>query len=208
VLKRLGEAAVHTDQSQAFAYRDLIGELRYAQRLRSRSVARCRFYIAQARPWPEDPVPLDSDEHDLSPQLAADALVNFQRIPFDHEPDGFTARLDENLGIAGDEVITTAFTFGATAAAARLTGATVVFADIDPDTLCLDPDAAAAAITPRTAAILPVHIYTPAGQESDQAGPPIRQSRFFTGRLPECHSATSHRGQGGELRGRQPSRPR
>jgi perosamine synthetase len=64
------------------------------------------------------------------------------------------------LGIgAGDEVITTAFTFGATTAAARLTGATVVFADIDPDTLCLDPDAAAAAISPRTAAILPVHLY-------------------------------------------------
>jgi dTDP-4-amino-4,6-dideoxygalactose transaminase len=64
------------------------------------------------------------------------------------------------LGIGvGDEVITTAFTFGATAAAVRLTGATVVFADIDPDTLCLDPDAAAAAITPRTAAILPVHLY-------------------------------------------------
>jgi hypothetical protein len=89
-------------QSQAFAYRDLIGELRDAQRLRSRAVAHCRFYVAQVRPLPEDPVPLDSDEHDLSGQLAADALVNFGRIPFDHEPDGFTVRLDENLGIAGE----------------------------------------------------------------------------------------------------------
>ncbi|GAA0897766.1 hypothetical protein [Pseudonocardia zijingensis] len=89
-------------QSQAYAYRDLIGELRYALRLRAQSVARCRFYIAQARPWPEDPVPLDGDDHDFDAQLAADALVNFERIPFDHEPDGFTARLDENLGIAGE----------------------------------------------------------------------------------------------------------
>ncbi|MGH8963824.1 MAG: DegT/DnrJ/EryC1/StrS family aminotransferase [Actinomycetes bacterium] len=64
------------------------------------------------------------------------------------------------LGIGpGDEVITTAFTFGATAAAIHLTGATTVFADIDADTLCLDPAAAAAAITPRTAAIMPVHLY-------------------------------------------------
>jgi hypothetical protein len=90
-------------QTQAWAYRDLIGELRYAQRLRSRAVARCRFYVAATRAWPEDPVPLDGDEdHGLPAQLAADAIVNFERLPFDHEPDGFTARLDENLGIAGE----------------------------------------------------------------------------------------------------------
>jgi len=64
------------------------------------------------------------------------------------------------LGIGpGDEVIVPSFTFAATAAAVRLVGATCVFADIDPDTYCIDPAAAAAAVTSRTAAIIPVHLY-------------------------------------------------
>ncbi len=64
------------------------------------------------------------------------------------------------LGIGpGDEVIAPSFTFAATVGAVRLTGATPVFADIDPATYCLDPDAAAAAITPRTAGIIPVDLY-------------------------------------------------
>lgn len=89
-------------QETAFDYRDMIGEVRYAQQLRARAVARCRFYIAEARPWPQDPIPLDGDEHSLDRQLAADAVTNFNRIPFDHDPDGFTARLDENLGLVGE----------------------------------------------------------------------------------------------------------
>ncbi|NMO50697.1 DegT/DnrJ/EryC1/StrS family aminotransferase [Actinoplanes sp. TBRC 11911] len=69
------------------------------------------------------------------------------------------------LGIGpGDEVIVPSFTFAATAAAVRLTGADCVFADIDPHTYCLDPATAAAAITARTAAIIPVHLY---GQPAD-----------------------------------------
>lgn len=60
------------------------------------------------------------------------------------------------LGIEpGDEVIIPSFTFAATAAAVRLTGATPVFADIDPITFCLAPDAVAAAVTPRTTAVIP-----------------------------------------------------
>ena len=59
----------------------------------------------------------------------------------------------------GDEVIVPSFTFAATANAVALTGATPVFADIDPDTFCLDPNAAAAAIGPATAALMPVHLY-------------------------------------------------
>lgn len=89
-------------QETAFDYRDMIGEVRYAQQLRARAVARCRFYIAEARPWPQDPVPLDGDDHTLDKQLAADAVTNFNRIPFDHDPDGYTARLDENLGLVGE----------------------------------------------------------------------------------------------------------
>ena len=59
----------------------------------------------------------------------------------------------------GDEVVVPSFTFAATANAVAMTGATPVFADIEPDTFCLDPDAVSAALTPRTAAILPVHLY-------------------------------------------------
>jgi perosamine synthetase len=59
----------------------------------------------------------------------------------------------------GDEVITSPFSFVASANAIVYCGATPVFADIDPVTLNLDPAAAEAAITPRTKAILPVHIF-------------------------------------------------
>jgi dTDP-4-amino-4,6-dideoxygalactose transaminase len=59
----------------------------------------------------------------------------------------------------GDEVIVPSFTFAATANAVALTGATPVFVDIDPDTYCVDPDAVAAAITTRSAAVMPVHLY-------------------------------------------------
>ena len=59
----------------------------------------------------------------------------------------------------GDEVITAPNTFIATTEAISQVGATVVFADIDPDTRLLDPGAAEAAMTPRTKAIIPVHLY-------------------------------------------------
>jgi perosamine synthetase len=60
---------------------------------------------------------------------------------------------------AGDEVITSPFSFVASANAALYEGARPVFADIDPVTLNLDPVAAEAAVTSRTKAILPVHIF-------------------------------------------------
>ena len=66
----------------------------------------------------------------------------------------------EAMGIgAGDEVICPSFTFYATSEAIARVGATPVFADIDPVSLNLDPVDVAARITPRTKAIMPVHLF-------------------------------------------------
>ena len=59
----------------------------------------------------------------------------------------------------GDEVIVPSFTFAATANSVALTGATPVFADIDPDSFCLSTGAVEAAITERTVGVMPVHLY-------------------------------------------------
>ena len=67
----------------------------------------------------------------------------------------------------GDEVITTPLTFCATANVIVHVGATPVFADVDPVTMNLTPESAAAAVTPRTRALLPVHF---AGRPVDTAG--------------------------------------
>lgn len=69
------------------------------------------------------------------------------------------------LGIGpGDEVITSPLSAAYSALAIMMAGATPVFADLDPDRLTLDPARVEAAVTPRTRAILPVHLY---GQPAD-----------------------------------------
>lgn len=67
----------------------------------------------------------------------------------------------------GDEVIVPSFTFAATANSVALTGATPVFADIDPNSFCLDPSSVKAAVTERTRAVMPVHLY---GHPADMPG--------------------------------------
>lgn len=64
----------------------------------------------------------------------------------------------------GDEVITPSFTYIATVEAAALLKIKPVFVEVDPKTFCIDPAAIEAAITPRTKAIVPVHLY---GQSAD-----------------------------------------
>jgi dTDP-4-amino-4,6-dideoxygalactose transaminase len=65
---------------------------------------------------------------------------------------------------AGDEVITVPFTFVATVASILYTGARPVLVDIEPDYFTIDPGALEAAITPRTRAVVPVHLF---GQPAD-----------------------------------------
>lgn len=72
------------------------------------------------------------------------------------------------LGVVrGDEVIVPPYSFIATASAVVMVGAIPVFADIDPDTLCLDPQDVRRKITPRTRAIIPVHV---GGRFADMPG--------------------------------------
>jgi dTDP-4-amino-4,6-dideoxygalactose transaminase len=66
--------------------------------------------------------------------------------------------------VAGDEVLVPSFSFIATADCVSLLGGTPVFVDILPDTFCIDPAALEAKITPKTRAIVPVHLY---GQAAD-----------------------------------------
>ena len=88
---------------------------------------------------------------------------------------------------AGDEIITTPFTFIATSEAIAAIGAVPVFADIDPATYCIDPAAIEAKITPRTKALLPVHLY---GQPADMdaIGAMARRHRLLV--IEDCAQAT------------------
>src|SRR5437868_2267353 len=64
------------------------------------------------------------------------------------------------LGVGpGDEVIVPSFTFYASAEAIPHTGATPVFCDVDPDTMCVTADTVKAALTPRTRAVIAVHLF-------------------------------------------------
>ncbi|MFT5506888.1 MAG: dTDP-4-amino-4,6-dideoxygalactose transaminase [Gammaproteobacteria bacterium] len=94
---------------------------------------------------------------------------------------------------AGDEVITTAFTFIATAEAIRYLDATPVFVDIDPITLNLDPKAVEQAITDRTSAILPVHLF---GMAADMKEIQDIASRHHLMVIEDCAQSFGSRYQG------------
>jgi perosamine synthetase len=99
------------------------------------------------------------------------AWAAYHRVPFavavNSATSGITAALMAmNVG-PGHEVITTPLSFTATATAIVTANAIPVFADIDPDTLCLDPAAVEKAITPQTRCIVPVHWCGNAGNLSE-----------------------------------------
>ncbi|MGH2840399.1 MAG: DegT/DnrJ/EryC1/StrS family aminotransferase, partial [Solirubrobacteraceae bacterium] len=101
----------------------------------------------------------------LGPRLPAFERAFAERLDVEHASavSSGTAGLHLALRAAGvrdgDEVVTTPFSFVASANVAVFERARPVFADIDPRTLNLDPDAAAAAVSDRTTALLPVHIF-------------------------------------------------
>ena len=91
------------------------------------------------------------------------------------------------IGIGpGDEVITAPLSAAYTALAIMMVGARPVFADIDPARLTLDPRAFEAAITPRTRAVIPVHIY---GQPADMPGIADIATRHQIAILEDCCQA-------------------
>ena len=108
---------------------------------------------------------LDSGIFILGPNVkafeseAAEYLGVPRTIGVANGTDALVIALDA-MGIGpGDEVICPAFTFYATAEAIARRGATPVFADIDPATMNLDPEDVAARVTPRTRALMPVHLF-------------------------------------------------
>lgn len=108
---------------------------------------------------------LDSGQFVLGPEVAAFEAEAAAYLGVEHAvalnsgTDALTLALRAIDVGPGDEVITTPFSFFATSETILLAGATPVFVDLAPGTFLLDADAVAAAITPRTRALLPVHLY-------------------------------------------------
>lgn len=96
------------------------------------------------------------------------------------------------LGIGpGDEVITTPLSAAYTALAIVMVGARPVFADIDPVRLTIDPRAVAAAVTPKTRAILPVHLYGQAADVDALAAVAARHNLSIVEDCCQAHLATA-----------------
>ena len=101
------------------------------------------------------------------PQIVRDIFENYVKDRFDLKDciavNNGTSALIASLWSMDlkpeDEIITTPFTFIATSNAILISGGKPVFADIDKDTLLIDPEKIEKLITPKTKAIMPVHLY-------------------------------------------------
>ncbi|MFC2081631.1 DegT/DnrJ/EryC1/StrS family aminotransferase [Candidatus Bipolaricaulota bacterium] len=129
----------------------------------------CRIPLADADLGPRElravSDVVESGRLALGPNLAAfeSAMADYVGVEHVVAVNSGTSALHlilEGLGIGeGDEVITTSFSFIASANCILFVRATPVFVDIDPNTLCIDPEKIEAAITPRTKAILAVDVF-------------------------------------------------
>ena len=108
---------------------------------------------------------LRSGQLSLGPKLGEfeEKFAGYVDAPLGSAVSSGTAGLQLSLRAVGvepgDEVVTSPFSFVASANVCVIEGATPVFVDIDPETLTIDPQAAADAVTERTTAMLPVHIF-------------------------------------------------
>ncbi len=104
---------------------------------------------------------------------AADKLGTQDAVSCANGTDALVLVLDALEVGPGDEVVCPAFTFYATAEAIARRGATPVFADIDPGTLNLDPAEVERKITPRTKALMPVHLFGRPAADLSSFGLPV-----------------------------------
>src|SRR6476659_1952051 len=108
---------------------------------------------------------LDRGKYILGPEVAAfeaefaDYLGTTHAIGVANGTDALTLAL-KALGVGpGDEVVVPSFTFYASAEAIPPTGARPVFCDVDPETMCVTPETVRAVLTPRTKAVIAVHLF-------------------------------------------------
>ena len=99
------------------------------------------------------------------------------------------ALLAMGVGV-GDEVLVPSFSFAATANAVRLAGAEPVFVDIEDGSFCLDPSAAEAAVTDRTRALIPVHLYGHPAQMPALAAVAARHGLLVLEDAAQAHAAS------------------
>lgn len=145
---------------------------------------------------------LRSGQLSLGPRLEEfeELFAEYVDAPLGSAVSSGTAGLQLSLRAVGvepgDEVVTSPLSFVASANVCVIEGATPVFADIDPLTLTIDPEAAAAAVTPRTTAMLPVHIFGyPSDMEAlEQSGLPMVEDA--------CEALGARYADGGKVGGR------
>jgi dTDP-4-amino-4,6-dideoxygalactose transaminase len=130
---------------------------------------------AARRNWPTWPIWDDAERHGLRDVLDSgnwwfgdrikqfeEAYAAFHQVKFGVSCTNGTTAIEMALRaigvLPGDEVIVPAYSFVATASAVVTVGAIPIFADIEADTLCIDPQDVARKVTPRTRAIVPVHV--------------------------------------------------